>query len=270
VLEHAYQVQPDNIRILLTGYTDFESLVKAVNSGQMYRYVAKPWDMDELQVTIKRALESLQLKRDLILAKQQIESSYHNTIDMLCVASEGKDEDTAFHIQRVRLYTKSFALSIGLSEKDAEHMGIMSILHDIGKLFVPDSILKKPAALDDEEWEIMKNHPANGVKILGDDVFYQQAAEISLGHHENYDGTGYPSGIKGDNIPISARIVKLVDVFDALTSKRPYKEAWSIEKTIEFIQSKSGVMFDPILVDHMMLLHKNDTLINIYQLHQEQ
>ncbi len=269
VLAHAFSTQPDSIRILLTGYADFESLVKAVNSGQMYRYVAKPWDMEELRITIKRALESLQLKRDLVEAKQQIEHSYHHAVNMLCIASEGKDEDTASHIQRVRFYTKSLALSIGQDEMDAEHLGVMSILHDIGKLFVPDAILKKAGPLNDEEWAIMKLHPANGVKILGGDAFYQLAAEVSLGHHENFDGSGYPAGIKGEDIPLSARIVKLADVFDALTSKRPYKEPWSIEKALEFIQHKRAIMFDPVLVDEMMRLYKKGTIMEIYLSHQD-
>lgn len=263
VLAHAYQVQPNSMRILLTGYADFESLVKSVNAGQMYRYIAKPWDADDLNMTLKQALETLQLRRDLVTAKQQIESSYHNAIKMLCVASEGKDEDTASHIQRVRYYSKTLALDCDYNEVDAEHLGQMSILHDIGKLFVPDVILKKPAPLTDEEWLIMKKHPEFGVKILGDEAFYQQAKEISLGHHENYDGSGYPAGLSGESIPLSARIVKLADVFDALTTKRPYKEPWTITEAINFIESKKAIMFDPVLVDKMLLLYKKGILAEI-------
>lgn len=263
VLAHANKVQPNNIRILLTGYADFESLVKSVNSGQMYRYIAKPWDPDELKITLSQALETLQLRRDLITAKQQIESSYHNAINMLCVASEGKDEDTASHIQRVRFYTKALAMLSGITESEAEHMGKMSILHDIGKLFVPDEILKKQGPLTDQEWVIMKKHPEFGVKILGDDEFYIDAKEISLGHHENFDGSGYPKQLLGYQIPLPARIVKLADVFDALITKRPYKEPWSVEKAMDFIKSKSNVMFDPTLVKHMATLYENGTLHDI-------
>ncbi len=269
VLAHAFNTQPDSIRILLTGYADFESLVKSVNNGHMYRYVAKPWDVDELGLTVQRALEFLQHKRDLVEAKKHIESAYHSAVNMLCVASEGKDEDTASHIQRVRYYTKSLALKQGLSEEDAEHMGVMSILHDIGKLFVPDDILKKAGPLDDEEWKIMKLHPEHGVRILGDDSFYSLAAEISLGHHENFDGSGYPRGIKGEDIPLSARIVKLADVFDALTTRRPYKDAWPLEKAMEFIQEKCGVMFDPVLVGHMATLFDEGHLTDIHRRYQE-
>jgi len=263
VLAHAYQVQPDNIRMLLTGYADFESLVKSVNSGHMYRYIAKPWDIEDLKITLKQALETLQLKRDLVIAKQQIESSYHNAVNMLCVASEGKDEDTASHIQRVRYYTKALALLSGCDDTAAERMGSMSILHDIGKLYVPDSILKKQGPLSDNEWDIMKKHPEFGARILGDDDFYQQAREISLGHHENFDGSGYPKGLMGEDTPLCAKIVKLADVFDALTTKRPYKEPWTIEDTMDFIVSKKGIMFDPILVNNMLTLYKNGSLVEI-------
>lgn len=263
VLAHAYKVQPDNIRMLLTGYADFESLVKSVNNGHMYRYIAKPWDVEELKITLNHALETLQLRRDLVTAKQQIESSYHNAINMLCVASEGKDEDTASHIQRVRYYTKALASLCGCSEKEAEHMGAMSILHDIGKLFVPDEILKKPGPLTAEEWDVMKKHPEFGVKILGDDDFYQQAKEISLGHHENYDGSGYPSGLQAEDIPLSARIVKLADVFDALTTKRPYKEPWTNEDAMAFIEEKKAIMFDPTLVEKMLKLFNEGVLEDI-------
>ncbi len=263
VLAHACKIQPDNIRILLTGYADFESLVKSVNNGQMYRYIAKPWDVDDLQTTLKHALETLQLRRDLVSAKQQIESVYHNAINMLCVASEGKDEDTASHIQRVRYYTKALALLCEYNEQDAEHMGEMSVLHDIGKLFVPDEILKKNGPLNDDEWVIMKKHPEFGAKILAEDDFYQQAKDISLGHHENFDGSGYPLGLTKDQIPLPARIVKLADVFDALMTKRPYKEPWPIEKTIDFIKSKKAIMFDPLLVDKMLSLYEHGTLQDI-------
>ena len=263
VLAHAYKVQPDSIRILLTGYADFESLVKSVNNGQMYRYVAKPWDVDELKMTLKQGIETLQLKRDLVTAKQQIEHSYHHSIEMLCVASEGKDEDTASHIQRVRYYTKALALLCGESEDKAEKIGQMSILHDIGKLFVPDSILKKNGPLSEDEWVVMKKHPEQGVKILGNDDFYDLAKVISYGHHENYDGSGYPQGLTGDDIPFPAKLVKLADVFDALTTKRPYKEPWSIEKAMEFIVSKKGIMFDPSLVENMIKLYEKGDLQKI-------
>jgi putative two-component system response regulator len=137
------------------------------------------------------------------------------------------------------------------------------MLHDIGKLATPDAILKKPGKLTQEEWVIMREHPLAGVKILGTNPFYELARKVSAGHHENFDGTGYPNQLKGEDIPLSARIVKLADVFDALTTKRPYKEPWTMEDALENIESHSNGMFDPRLVEEFKTLFKNGTLTRI-------
>jgi putative two-component system response regulator len=137
------------------------------------------------------------------------------------------------------------------------------MLHDIGKLATPDAILKKPGKLTQEEWVIMREHPLAGVKILGSNPFYELAREVAAGHHENFDGTGYPNQLKGEDIPLSARIVKLADVFDALTTKRPYKEPWTMEAALENIESHSNGMFDPRLVEEFKTLFKNGTLTRI-------
>ena len=263
VLSYMKEVHPSSIRMLMTGYTDFESLVKSINNGRIYQYVAKPWNIDDLKLTINNALKSLQLERDLVVAKQRVENAYQNTVKMLCVAAEGKDEDTASHIQRVRYYTKAMALADDFSESDSEHIGLMSILHDIGKMYIPDEILKKPGPLDDSQWIEMKKHPAYGKKILGADPFYELAAVIAYGHHENWDGSGYPNSLSEEAIPIEARIVKLADVFDALTTQRPYKEAWPIEKAVDFVVQNKGKLFDPRLVDIFVQLHSNNILQKI-------
>lgn len=277
VLSHALKVQSEAIRILLTGYADIEALLTCVNESHIYKYVTKPWDPAELKLTVVRALESLDLKRELntarvnlekafsetIIAKEHLESAYKDTVVMLCLAAEGKDQDTATHLYRVQHYTESLAIALGLDHKDAEHIGLMSMLHDIGKLATPDSILKKPGKLTDEEWRIMKDHPLAGARILGDNPFYEIARKISIGHHENYDGSGYPRGLIGEEIPLSARIVKLADVFDALTTKRVYKEPWTMGATIEYIKENSGVLFDPKMVIELSKLFVNGTLTKI-------
>ncbi|WP_054773150.1 HD-GYP domain-containing protein [Methylogaea oryzae] len=184
---------------------------------------------------------------------------------MLSVACEGKDEDTGFHVQRVQHYTEALALELGVAPEEAEHMGIMSILHDIGKLYIPDAILKKPAKLDDSEWSVMREHALHGVKILGDDPFFEVARVIAISHHENFDGSGYPEGLVGEAIPLAARIAKLADVFDALTSKRPYKTPWPLEQVLEHIQSQAGTHFDPKAVAALMRLMENGTISDIMQ-----
>lgn len=263
VLSHALQVQPEAIRILLTGYSDVESLMTCVNEAHIYKYVTKPWDPSELNLTVVRALESLDLKRALDITSSQLETAYQDAVVMLCLAAEGKDQDTSSHLYRVQHYTEALAIAMGVDNKAAAHMGLMSMLHDIGKLATPDAILKKPDKLTAEEWEIMREHPLNGVRILGNNPFYETAREISAGHHENYDGSGYPHGLSGDDIPLSARIVKLADVFDALTTQRPYKKSWPVETALTHIESHAGIMFDPAMVIALRNLFIDGTLTRI-------
>jgi len=265
VLKFAQEHQPKAIRILLTGYSDMESLVRCVNEAGLYKYITKPWEPENLRLTVMRALESLSLERKLEAASGQLKQAYLDAVTMLSVACEGKDEDTGFHVRRVQFYTEALALELGESPEQAEHMGLMSILHDIGKLYIPDSILKKPAKLDETEWNIMKRHPEYGVRILGENPFYEMAREIALCHHENVDGSGYPKGLHGNEIPLSARIAKAADVFDALTSRRPYKEPWPVERALEWMDGQSGVQLDAAVVEGFHRLHENGTIARIMQ-----
>jgi putative two-component system response regulator len=263
VLKFAMQVQPKAIRILLTGYSDMESLVRCVNDAGIYKYINKPWEPEMLRLTVVRALESLSLERKLDAASLLLKKAYLDAVTMLSVACEGKDEDTGFHVRRVQHYTEALALQLGVPQHEAEHMGVMSILHDIGKLYIPDVILKKPAKLDSTEWEIMKRHPEFGVRILGDNPFYEVAREIAACHHESMDGTGYPKGIQGENIPLSARIAKAADIFDALTSRRPYKEPWSVENALAWLSEHSGTQLDPKIVTAFHQLQEAGTIAKI-------
>lgn len=265
VLKHALAQQPEAIRILLTGYADMESLVRCVNEAKIYKYIAKPWEPEDLRLTVVRALESLDLSRKLQQANHSLKQAYLNAVTMLSVACEGKDEDTGFHVQRVQHYTEALALELGVDAAEAEHMGIMSILHDVGKLYIPDAILKKPGKLDEAEWAVMKQHAQFGVKILGNDGFYELARSIAGAHHENYDGSGYPQGLAGAAIPLAARIAKLADVFDALTSARPYKTPWTLEQALECINRQSGDQFDPQAVAAFNRLVENGTIAAIMQ-----
>ena len=255
VLKAAKACQPEAIRILLTGYSDMESLVACVNEAGIYKYLSKPWEPEQLKLTVTRALEHLDIERRLKQAGEQLTEAYHDAVTMLSIACEGKDEDTGFHVQRVQHLTEALAREMGLGEEQAAHMGIMSILHDVGKLSIPDAILKKPGKLDADEWAVMREHPAQGVRILGDNPFYAEAREIAGGHHENWDGSGYPSGLAGEAIPLPARIVKVVDVFDALTSRRPYKAPWPLAQALDLLREQAGAQFDPAMVRAFFSLH---------------
>ncbi|OIR02472.1 cyclic di-GMP phosphodiesterase response regulator RpfG [mine drainage metagenome] len=265
VLKFAMQAQPDAIRILLTGYSDMESLVRCVNEAGIYKYISKPWEPENLRLTVVRALESLSLSRQLDVTAGHLKNAYLDAVTMLSVACEGKDEDTADHVRRVQYYTEALAVEMGVTPDNAAHMGVMSILHDIGKMYIPDVILKKPGKLDPSEWEIMKRHAEFGVRILGDNPFYEIAREIAACHHENIDGSGYPKGLKGDAIPLSARIAKTADIFDALTSRRPYKEPWTVENALEWMDGQSGTQLDAEVVQGFHRIHAQGVVAEIMQ-----
>jgi len=186
-------------------------------------------------------------------------------IYMLSVACEAKDEVTGSHVLRVQNYTEALARKLGFSDERAEEVGYSSMMHDVGKLHVPDAILKKPAPLSREEWVEMTKHPANGVAILRDKPFYELARQISENHHERWDGTGYPNGKKGEEIPLAARITTVADVFDALTTERPYKRAWNEEEALKELVEQKGKAFDPEVVDAFVSLHKEGYVAEIRQ-----
>ena len=263
VLATARTVRPEAIRILLTGYSDIEALISCVNDAGLYKYLTKPWEPEMLRLTVERALEALHLERLLKTTASELEEAYQNAVTMLSIACEGKDEDTGNHVQRVQHYTAAMAMDLGIAEDQAQHMGVMSILHDVGKMSIPDAILKKPGKLTPEEWEIMKTHTTEGVRILGDHPFYAVAREIAGYHHENWDGSGYPHGLKGEDIPLSARIVKVADVFDALASRRPYKDPWPIPKILSYFTECRGTQFDPRVIDSFMRLYENGVIARI-------
>ncbi len=165
-------------------------------------------------------------------------------------AAEYKDNETGLHVIRMSWYTYELALAAGMSEADAHLLLNAAPMHDIGKIGIADDILKKKGRLTDEEMAIMRNHCEIGAMIIGDDdsELLQLAKLVAMTHHEKWDGSGYPNGLAGEAIPRVGRIVALADVFDALTSERPYKQAWSVEDTVAFIEDQSGRHFDPHLV----------------------
>lgn len=202
-------------------------------------------DLHLLQILVNQctsALENLKLHLDLKEANQ--ESLY-----MLAIAAEFKDKATGDHIRRLAEYTRLLALEMGLSEEEADLYGQASMLHDIGKLGIPDEILEKPGPLTKEERAVIETHPMIGAHILDQHNWFQLAKAIALGHHERWDGQGYPLGLKGEKIPLVTRIVSVVDVFDALSHTRPYKEAWPLEKAVEVIHAGAGSQFDVAVVD---------------------
>ncbi|MEN9205996.1 MAG: HD domain-containing protein [Thermostichales cyanobacterium DRC_bins_46] len=182
--------------------------------------------------------------------QEQLKAAHYETIFRLSVAAEYRDHDTSYHLKRMSHYSRIIAKHLGLSEREQELILYASPMHDVGKLGIPDAILLKPGPLTVEERACMQRHPIIGAEILGksDSELLQLSAVIALCHHEKYDGSGYPQGLKGEEIPLPGRIVALADVFDALASKRAYKKSWDLTQILEFIDQNTGSHFDPKVV----------------------
>ncbi|NVK18383.1 MAG: response regulator [Methylocystaceae bacterium] len=215
---------------------------------------AKGFDVGAVDYITKPVSSAIVLRRvhnHLSLIKaDQLNQLARSAIRMMGEAGHYNDTDTGQHIWRMAAYAKALALEIGLPSEFAEMIELAAPMHDTGKIGTPDSILKAPRKLTPDEWEIMKQHSQIGAEILShsENPVFKLAAEIALNHHERWDGTGYPKEIKGEDIPLSARLVAIADVFDALTMKRPYKTPWSVEDALAEIQASSGSHFDPELV----------------------
>lgn len=217
------------------------------------------------RVATHLALSDQQKSMNIQVAQRtyELEQSQKAAIHMLGEAGHYNDTDTGMHIWRMAGYSGELGRRFGWSVTQAKQLEFAAPLHDTGKIGIPDAILKKPGKLDANEWEVMKTHAQIGYDILSKNKteLFQLAAEIALNHHERWDGSGYPNGLSGQDIPESARIVAIADVFDALTMKRPYKAAWSIDKAVAEMQRGSGTHFDAQLLD--CFLDNLDTILDI-------
>ena len=227
--------------MFVTALSDDVDEAKGFDVGAV-DYITKPVSPAVVKARVRTHLSLVQA--------DELRRTRLQVIQRLGRASEYKDNETGTHILRMSHYSKIMALALGLSGNAADNLLHAAPMHDIGKIGIPDSIMLKPGKLTDEEFAIMQKHPEIGAEILGesDSDLIELAKIVSLTHHEKWDGSGYPNGLKGEEIPLEGRIVAIADVFDALTSKRPYKEAWPVEKAVDLIQSQSGKHFDPNIV----------------------
>lgn len=190
----------------------------------------------------------------------QLNDANMDAIFMLAVAAEAKDHDTGAHVLRIQRYTQALATACGLDNAEAVELGYSSILHDVGKLHVPDHILNKPGPLTDGERAEMEQHTIVGERILSTRPFFKRARVIARSHHENFDGTGYPDRLQGDRIPLEARLVHVADVYDALTTARAYKDAWSMQDAVQNISAAAGRAFDPDVAGALVRLFQSGDL----------
>jgi putative nucleotidyltransferase with HDIG domain len=266
LLERSKERFPDMPFVMVTAMNDISVALQALRNGA-YDYLLKPFEREQLLATVRRALEHRRLKREndayrmnleaLVTARTQqwktalanLEKSYDVTLEALGDALDLKDAETEGHSRRVTAYTIAIAKKMGLQNEEIRVIARGAFLHDIGKMAIPDRILIKPGKLTPEETEIMKEHAYLGYKIVSKIPFLAEAAEIVYSHQEKYDGTGYPRGLKGDQIPLGSRIFSIADTLDAMTMTRPYRAAQSFQAARDEIKAWSGRQFDPGIVE---------------------
>ena len=266
--------------IFITSASESSMLSKAFHLGAV-DYITKPISAIEVRARVKthlrlkaaedalrqhnEMLEILVARRTQKIQEKQkeIEEVQHEAILRLCLASELRDKETGMHIRRIQEYSALLGKKCGFGEEHVELVYLASAMHDLGKIGIPDNILLKPGKLTTEEWEIMKLHTVIGARNLANSRFrlIQLAEQIAHYHHERWDGKGYPAGLKGEAIPVEARIVSIVDGFDAMLSRRPYKDPMPIEEVMEIIRDNKGKAYDPEIVG--IFLQNIDEFLNV-------
>jgi response regulator RpfG family c-di-GMP phosphodiesterase len=257
--------------VMVTGATDAETSVRAIRRGAS-DYVTKPLNLEEVRIVVERTLAERRLVLENRAYQDQLEklvgvrtqevnrllgelsSSYESTLHALMTALDFRDNETQGHSYRVVEYAVMVARRMSIEEPELTRIRRGAILHDVGKIGVSDAVLRKPSSLTDEEWAEMRRHPELGYRMLKDIPFLQSSLDIVLFHQERWDGTGYPQGLRGDQIPLGARIFAVVDTFDAMTSDRPYRRALSVPEAREEIARCSTTQFDPRIVEAFLAI----------------
>ena len=275
MIPHVKALSTDTVVVMISGMQTVESAIGALRLGA-FDYLMKPFDLRQVEAVVKRALEH----HDLVVAKRRyenhleelveqrtveldkalnsLEGAYRSTLKALTAALETRDSETHGHSERVVTYSLRLGREYGLSSEEMKSLEFGSLLHDIGKIGVPDSILRKPAKLTEEEWVRMREHPQHGQQILRGIEFLEGAARVVAQHHEKWDGTGYPLGLRYEEIDICARIFSVADAFDAITSDRVYRRGKPYEAASQELDDWAGRQFDPKVVEAFHRVPKED------------
>ncbi|MDC7689808.1 HD domain-containing phosphohydrolase [Vogesella indigofera] len=234
-----------DIPIIMVTTSDMKAVRQNALESGATDFLTKPVDPAETRARIKNLLQLRRAQRQLR------EMAAQDLVIRLSHVAESRDPETGLHIERMAYYARIIATRLGLGPEIEERIFLAAPMHDIGKVAIPDHILLKPGKLTPEEFDVMKTHPTRGAEFLqGSELpLLRMAYDIAQGHHEKFDGTGYPQGLQGETIPLAARIVAVADVFDALTSARPYKPAWEVARALDFMESQRGLHFDPQVLD---------------------
>ncbi|MCX6556219.1 MAG: HD domain-containing protein, partial [Candidatus Aminicenantes bacterium] len=266
LLEEIKQINPDVMVIMISAVKDIESAITAMEKGA-YDYVSKPFKLNEVSFAASKAQEKRRLvlenkeyqkhlekmveerTSDLKSALQELDKTYNFTLRAMATVLDTRDTETQGHSLRVVSFTLKLAEFMQITDKNTLKVyEYGALLHDIGKIGIPDAILRKPEELTVDEWLIMKKHPAIGYNLLRRIKFLETSAQIVLHHHEAFDGSGYPSGLSGDKIPLGARIFNVADAIDAITSDRPYQKAQPLKVAVNELRRHSGRQFDPQII----------------------
>lgn len=252
--------------VMISASREINDVRIALKEGA-YDYVFKPFDINEVETVVRRAIERSKLIRQnmdyqrnlekkVVEQTQELLSLYADTLEAMISVLDSREHETGYHSYRVTEYALTLARQMGLVGSDLIIVARGALLHDIGKIGIPDSILLKPGELTEEEWKIMKKHPIFGYELLRKIHFLEGSAKIVLTHHEHYDGGGYPYGLRGEEIPLGARIFSIVDAMDALTNNRIYRKAVSFDEARQRIVNASGSQFDPEIVKVFLTIPK--------------
>ncbi|MEP6912455.1 MAG: HD domain-containing phosphohydrolase [bacterium] len=275
MVSHVKQISPDAVVIMISGLQTVESAIEALRLGA-FDYLMKPFDLRQVETVVKRALEH----HELIVARQRhedhleglveqrtaeldrtlmsLENAYRSTLKALTSSLETRDSETHGHSERVVTYSSRLGREYGLDSGLMKALEFGSLLHDIGKIGVPDAILRKPAKLTEEEWVLMREHPMHGQQILRGIEFLEGASRVVAQHHEKWDGSGYPRGLRGEEIDICARIFAVADAFDAITSDRVYRRGKSYAAAAQELDQWAGKQFDARVVAAFHCVPKED------------
>lgn len=243
---------PQTVRIMMTAYADLSIAIDAINKSEAYRFLTKPWNNIELMETVDEALMRYQLVKTLNAGDETVYLSLAQTVEL-------KDPYTKGHCDRVASYALHLAKAMGLDDLMLEDIKHGSWLHDCGKIGVPERVLNFPGRLNEDDMESVMQHPRWGSEVALQAHMSETVVNVILYHHEKFDGSGYPSGLKGEEIPIEARIVAIADVFDALFSDRPYRKAYTLEEVMDIMQEMTTSHFDPELIRRFIPLIKEIT-----------
>jgi len=257
-------IAPDSVRVMLTGHSDMEAAMRAVNEGRIFRFLSKPVTAKQLLAALHACVAQYHAARS---EKEQLETTVEaleqldlGTLTALARAIDAKSAWTAGHSERVTNLALKMGHVLGLSARDLQIMHRGGLLHDIGKIGTPPEILDKPGKLDAEEMQIMQDHVKTGVRILEPIPVFREALPIVAQHHEWFDGSGYPAGLAGENISVHARILAIADCYDAVVSDRPYRKGLPKQQALEMLRQKSGTQFDPTLIELFMQMVAADQL----------